>query len=73
MNSDGWWTGKDLEERISGKIDVLSPYLLGETEEHHEETWVRTAGVSAEIRNEHLPNKNLRVAVSYYTEMYIGH
>jgi hypothetical protein len=46
----------DLEESGRGEAEVFSQHSSGGTEENHEESSVRTVGVPAEIRTEHLPN-----------------
>jgi hypothetical protein len=39
---------------------VQSRHLSGETEEYHNNTSVRIAGIPREIRTEHLPNTSLQ-------------
>jgi hypothetical protein len=53
-----WWIGKDSEESSAGFIEILSLNLSEGTEENHEKP-VRIAGVPAEIRTDHIPNKRL--------------
>jgi hypothetical protein len=48
-----------LEESDRGIIEVFSRHLLGETAENHKKISVRIACVPAEIRTEHIPNRNL--------------
>jgi hypothetical protein len=53
-----WWIWEDLEGSGRGIIEVLTRHLPG-GEEKELRTSVRTAGVPADIRTEHLPNTSL--------------